>query len=146
LRRHRQDPGPGSAVRAARDPGNRHTYARGGGVPYAVTMISDPTTDFPAFGSAQSNGAADYPGLDDWRSKPISQQPTWEDPAEFEAALAELSSAPPLVFAGEVDQLRTQLAAAARGEAFLLQGGDCAETFAGATANKISAKVKTILQ
>ncbi|MGO1885487.1 MAG: class II 3-deoxy-7-phosphoheptulonate synthase [Citricoccus sp.] len=109
-------------------------------------MISDPTTDFPAFGSAQSNGAADYPGLDDWRSKPISQQPSWEEPAELEAALAELSSAPPLVFAGEVDQLRAQLAAAARGEAFLLQGGDCAETLAGATANKISAKVKTILQ
>src|SRR5699024_2382525 len=94
----------------------------------------------------QSNGAADYPGLDTWREKPISQQPTWEDQEAFEKVTAELSSAPPLVFAGEVDVLRTQLAAAARGEAFLLQGGDCAETFAGATANKISARVKTILQ
>jgi 3-deoxy-7-phosphoheptulonate synthase len=109
-------------------------------------MISDPTTDLPAFGSAQSNGAADYPGLDDWRSKPISQQPTWEDRKAFDKAMAELSSAPPLVFAGEVDVLRTQLAAAAQGKAFLLQGGDCAETFAGATANKISARIKTILQ
>ncbi|MCY1159952.1 MAG: 3-deoxy-7-phosphoheptulonate synthase class [Citricoccus sp.] len=115
-------------------------------VPYPWSMISDPRTDTPAFGSAQSNGAADYPGLDTWREKPITQQPTWEDRDAFAEVMTELSSAPPLVFAGEVDVLRTQLAAAARGEAFLLQGGDCAETFAGATANKISARVKTILQ
>ena len=53
---------------------------------------------------------------------------------------------PPLVFAGEVDILRDRLAAAARGEAFLLQGGDCAETFAGATADQIRNRVKTMLQ
>ena len=53
---------------------------------------------------------------------------------------------PPLVFAGEVDQLRTRLAAAANGQAFLLQGGDCAETFAGATADQIRDRVKTVLQ
>ena len=53
---------------------------------------------------------------------------------------------PPLVFAGEVDVLRERLAAAAQGKAFLLQGGDCAETFEAATADKISARVKTILQ
>ena len=53
---------------------------------------------------------------------------------------------PPLVFAGEVDILRERLAAAAQGKAFLLQGGDCAETFEAATADKISARVKTILQ
>jgi 3-deoxy-7-phosphoheptulonate synthase len=53
---------------------------------------------------------------------------------------------PPLVFAGEVDMLRDRLARVARGEAFLLQGGDCAETFAGATADKIRNRVKTILQ
>ena len=53
---------------------------------------------------------------------------------------------PPLVFAGEIDQLRTRLAAAAEGRAFVLQGGDCAETFAGATADQIRARVKTILQ
>ncbi|MDN6332271.1 MAG: 3-deoxy-7-phosphoheptulonate synthase class II, partial [Micrococcaceae bacterium] len=58
----------------------------------------------------------------------------------------ELASLPPLVFAGEVDILRERLAAAAQGHAFLLQGGDCAETFAGATADRISARVKTILQ
>ncbi|GAA1339877.1 class II 3-deoxy-7-phosphoheptulonate synthase [Arthrobacter roseus] len=92
------------------------------------------------------SGAATYPGLDDWRSLPIAQQPSWAATDEYHAATAELSSLPPLVFAGEVDVLRERLAAAARGEAFLLQGGDCAETFDGATADKISARVRTILQ
>lgn len=64
----------------------------------------------------------------------------------YESSLAELSSLPPLVFAGEVDVLRGRLAEAAEGRAFLLQGGDCAETFEGATADKISARVRTILQ
>ncbi len=85
-------------------------------------------------------------GLDYWRTLEIKQQPTWTDPAAVEAASAELAVLPPLVFAGEVDQLRDRLAKAARGEAFLLQGGDCAETFAGATADQIRARVKTILQ
>nr|WP_285724023.1 3-deoxy-7-phosphoheptulonate synthase class II [Psychromicrobium sp. YIM S02556] len=91
-------------------------------------------------------GAADYPGLDEWRDLPKVQQPTWQNEASHRAAVAELSTLPPLVFAGEVDLLRERLAAAAQGKAFLLQGGDCAETFEGATADKISARVKTILQ
>ncbi|NII40134.1 3-deoxy-7-phosphoheptulonate synthase [Curtobacterium flaccumfaciens] len=85
-------------------------------------------------------------GLDHWRTLPIKQQPTWPDPAAAEAASAEIATLPPLVFAGEVDQLRDRLAAAASGRAFLLQGGDCAETFAGATADSIRDRVKTILQ
>ncbi|SDS52217.1 class II 3-deoxy-7-phosphoheptulonate synthase [Agrococcus carbonis] len=85
-------------------------------------------------------------GLDAYRALPIKQQPTWLDEAEVERVRRELRSAPPLVFAGEVDMLRDRLAAAARGEAFLLQGGDCAETFAGATADNIRSRVKTILQ
>lgn len=85
-------------------------------------------------------------GLDHWRSLPIRQQPAWPDPAVAEAVVAELKTVPPLVFAGEVDILRDRLARAARGEAFLLQGGDCAETFAGATADQIRNRVKTILQ
>ncbi len=85
-------------------------------------------------------------GLDAWRTLPIKQQPTWPDPAAAAAASAELATLPPLVFAGEVDMLRERLARAARGEAFLLQGGDCAETFAGATADQIRNRVKTILQ
>ena len=59
---------------------------------------------------------------------------------------AELAGLPPLVFAGECDQLRQRLAAVARGEAFVLQGGDCAETFAGATADAVRAKLQTLLQ
>jgi 3-deoxy-7-phosphoheptulonate synthase len=85
-------------------------------------------------------------GLDHWRTLPISQQPSWPDADAVAAASAEIATLPPLVFAGEVDILRERLAKAARGEAFLLQGGDCAETFAGATAEAIRNRVKTILQ
>jgi len=85
-------------------------------------------------------------GLDHWRTLPIKQQPAWDDAVEAAAAASELATLPPLVFAGEVDMLRERLARAARGDAFLLQGGDCAETFAGATADQIRNRVKTILQ
>ncbi|GAB3406253.1 3-deoxy-7-phosphoheptulonate synthase class II [Schumannella luteola] len=85
-------------------------------------------------------------GLDYWRQLPIKQQPAWPDAEAVAAASAEIASLPPLVFAGEIDQLRDRLARAARGEAFVLQGGDCAETFAGATADQIRNRVKTLLQ
>ena len=85
-------------------------------------------------------------GLDYWRTLPIKQQPEWPDADAVGAASAKIATLPPLVFAGEVDILRERLARAARGEAFLLQGGDCAETFAGATADQIRNRVKTILQ
>jgi 3-deoxy-7-phosphoheptulonate synthase len=85
-------------------------------------------------------------GLDHWRTLPIKQQPSWPDPDAVAAASARLAAMPPLVFAGEVDILRERLAQAAAGNAFLLQGGDCAETFAGATAQQIRDRVKTILQ
>jgi 3-deoxy-7-phosphoheptulonate synthase len=85
-------------------------------------------------------------GLDTWRALPAAQQPGWPDPAVLDEVTAELSSYPPLVFAGECDDLKGQLAAASRGEAFLLQGGDCAETFSEATADRIRLKLKTMLQ
>jgi 3-deoxy-7-phosphoheptulonate synthase len=81
-----------------------------------------------------------------WRQQPAAQQPEWPDPARAEQVLAELAGLPPLVFAGECDLLRNRLAAVSRGEAFVLQGGDCAETFAGATAEAVRAKLQTILQ
>src|SRR6478735_5840301 len=84
--------------------------------------------------------------LDHWRSLPIKQQPQWYDEGAVAAASAELATLPPLVFAGEVDILRDRLARAAAGQAFLLQGGDCAETFAGATAEQIRNRIKTVLQ
>ena len=85
-------------------------------------------------------------GLDHWRSLEAHQQPPWPDAQHAASVSAELGEVPPLVFAGEVDILRERLARAARGDAFLLQGGDCAETFAGATAEAIRNRVKTILQ
>jgi 3-deoxy-7-phosphoheptulonate synthase len=85
-------------------------------------------------------------GLDNYRNLSAAQQPTWTDESKLQAAREELAVLPPLVFAGEVDTLRTRLAAAAEGKAFLLQGGDCAETFADATADRIRNRVKTILQ
>ena len=85
-------------------------------------------------------------GLDAWRALPIKQQPEWPDPAAVAAASAQIATLPPLVFAGEIDILRERLARAARGDSFLLQGGDCAETFAGATAEQIRNRVKTLLQ
>ena len=85
-------------------------------------------------------------GLDNYRNLSAAQQPTWTDESKLQAAREELAVLPPLVFAGEVDTLRTRLAAAAEGRAFILQGGDCAETFADATADRIRNRVKTILQ
>jgi len=84
--------------------------------------------------------------LDHWRTLPIKQQPVWYDADAVAAVSAEIATLPPLVFAGEVDHLRDQLARAASGRAFLLQGGDCAETFAGATAEQIRNRIKTVLQ
>ncbi|MFA9276676.1 MAG: class II 3-deoxy-7-phosphoheptulonate synthase [Rhodoluna sp.] len=85
-------------------------------------------------------------GLDYWRTLPIKQQPQWPNADAVKSASERLASYPPLVFAGEVDTLRDRLAQAAQGKAFLLQGGDCAETFAGATADKIRNRIKTVLQ
>lgn len=101
-----------------------------------TTLPAQPTFIDPA-----SNG-----GIDSYRALEAKQQPEWPDTAALDAAVAELGTQPPLVFAGEADVLKERLAAAARGEAFLLQGGDCAETFDAATADKIRDRVKTILQ
>lgn len=85
-------------------------------------------------------------GLDNYVNLPAAQQPTWPDQADLVRVRAELAKLPPLVFAGEVDILRDRLASAAQGKAFLLQGGDCAETFSDATADRIRSRVKTLLQ
>ncbi|HEV2377951.1 MAG TPA: 3-deoxy-7-phosphoheptulonate synthase class II [Streptosporangiaceae bacterium] len=74
------------------------------------------------------------------------QQPDWPDPGRLATVVRRLEALPPLVFAGECDQLKERLAAVARGEAFLLQGGDCAETFASTTAEAIRGKLQTLLQ
>lgn len=93
--------------------------------------------------STQSTRPGD---LDAWRALPAAQQPSWPDPAHVDAVTAELAAQPPLVFAGECDQLKERLAAVAAGEAFVLQGGDCAETFSGSTADAVRNKLETLLQ
>ena len=65
-----------------------------------------------------------------WRDRPISQVPAYPDTAKLAATEAQLAKFPPLVFAGEARELKQKLAEVARGDAFLLQGGDCAESFA----------------
>jgi 3-deoxy-7-phosphoheptulonate synthase len=87
-----------------------------------------------------------HPEFDAWRTLPAAQQPRWPDRAEVERVAAELAALPGLVVADECETLRERLATVARGEAFLLQGGDCAETFAGNTADAIRDKLKTLLQ
>jgi 3-deoxy-7-phosphoheptulonate synthase len=81
-----------------------------------------------------------------WQSKVAQQQPSYADPKALESAVAHLSRLPPIVVSWEVDALRERLAAAQRGQAFLLQGGDCAETFADCESDTIAKKLKILLQ
>ncbi len=81
-----------------------------------------------------------------WRQLPAAQQPEWPDAEALKKAEARLSAVPPLVFAGEARHLTAQLADVANGEAFLLQAGDCAESFADFSADAIRDKLKIILQ
>jgi len=82
----------------------------------------------------------------DWRSKPRVQMPEYTDEAALRSVEARLSTYPPLVFAGEARKLKRALGAAARGEAFLLQGGDCAEAFDQFSADAIRDTFKVMLQ
>lgn len=82
----------------------------------------------------------------EWPALPAAQQPEWPQDGSVERVRETLSGLPPLVFAGECDVLRDRLAEAAKGEAFLLQGGDCAEMFESATADNIRDRIKTLLQ
>ena len=81
-----------------------------------------------------------------WRDLPAAQQPRWPDPAALADVGGQLRALPPLVVASEVRTLTERLAQVARGEAFLLQGGECAETFAGSTAARTRDLLKTLLQ
>src|SRR6185295_20159983 len=81
-----------------------------------------------------------------WQAVPALQQPVYPDAARLAEVLRELSSLPPLVTSWEIERLKTQLAEAARGERFLLQGGDCAESFDDCTSDAIANKLKILLQ
>jgi len=81
-----------------------------------------------------------------WRDMPIVQAPTYPDAAALTAVESQLATFPPLVFAGEARKLKRQLAKVAKGEAFLLQGGDCAESFAEHSADNIRDFFRVLLQ
>src|ERR1051326_2762487 len=81
-----------------------------------------------------------------WRERPAGQQPEWGDPGELELALKELRAQPPLVFAGEARALKAALGMVSRGEAFVLQAGECAESFDNLSADSIRDQLKIILQ
>ncbi len=81
-----------------------------------------------------------------WQSRVATQQPIYRDPAKLEDAIAQLSRLPPLVTSWEIEALKAKLAAAQRGEAFLLQGGDCAESFEDCASDVIVRKLKILLQ
>ncbi len=81
-----------------------------------------------------------------WQSRPAAQQPTYRDRAHLDDVLAQLSQLPPLVTTWDIESLKSQLARAQRGEAFLLQGGDCAESFEECTSDNAVQKLKILLQ
>lgn len=95
-------------------------------------------------GAASAPQTAWHPAS--WRDQPAAQQPHWPDPASLDQARKTLADLPPLVFAGEARQLQNQLAEACEGRAFVLQAGDCAESFDDASADNIRDKLKVILQ
>ncbi|HAP75863.1 MAG TPA: 3-deoxy-7-phosphoheptulonate synthase class II [Acidimicrobiaceae bacterium] len=81
-----------------------------------------------------------------WQAFPAAQQPDWPDMGDLDRALKQIASYPPLVFAGEARSLQTSLGQVAAGNAFLLQAGDCAESFEEFSANNIREKLRVILQ
>ena len=81
-----------------------------------------------------------------WQSRPATQQPRYADPQALERVVASLSRLPPLVVSWEVEALRAKLAQAQRGEQFLLQGGDCAESFEDCESDNIAKRLKILLQ
>eukprot|EP00882_Tetradesmus_deserticola_P000370 GHRQ01000407.1.p1 GENE.GHRQ01000407.1~~GHRQ01000407.1.p1 ORF type:complete len:514 (+),score=224.20 GHRQ01000407.1:26-1567(+) len=105
----------------------------------------------PRVAEVSNNGAAPGTTLGDWspeswRQREAHQQPQYPDKAEVVKACAEIKSYPPLIFAGECRNLQERLAKAAVGEAFILQGGDCAEAFTQFSANSIRDTYRVLLQ
>jgi 3-deoxy-7-phosphoheptulonate synthase len=84
--------------------------------------------------------------LASWQTRRATQQPTYEDADELGRVVAELARLPPVVVSWEIEILRERLAAAQRGEGFLLQGGDCAESFADCESDRIARQLKVLLQ
>src|SRR6202040_3075652 len=81
-----------------------------------------------------------------WRDSPIRQQPIYPDPGKLDEMERRIGKSPPLVFAGEARRLKEQLGRVSEGQAFVLQGGDCAESFSDFTANIIRDQFRVLLQ
>src|SRR6202050_5724603 len=107
----------------------------------ATASLQD-SLEFPAGLDANDH----RPWRERWPEVASPRQPDGPDPEHLAQVTDELASLPPLVFAGECDLLTERLAAVTRGEAFVVQGGDCAETFDGATAEAVRGKLQTLLQ
>jgi hypothetical protein len=102
------------------------------------------------FGSGPPPDRSPEPASDwtpaSWRGRPALHQPTYSDSSALASALGELARLPPLVTSWEIEDLKGQLSEAAAGRAFLLQGGDCAESFDSCTSPAIAAQLKVLLQ
>jgi 3-deoxy-7-phosphoheptulonate synthase len=112
-------------------------------------QFSHPGVESPAFAVARPTtdpAEAKELGLDTWRELPRAQTPPWPDPAAVAGVCRVLDTVPSIVAPYEVDQLRERLALVSEGRAFLLQGGDCAETFADNTEPHLLANARTLLQ
>ncbi|GAA0803351.1 class II 3-deoxy-7-phosphoheptulonate synthase [Spirilliplanes yamanashiensis] len=108
----------------------------------AVGSVALQTSRPTTAGSAEDEAL----GLDRWRELPRAQTPPWADPAEVAEVCQVLDNVPSIVAPYEVDELRHRLALVCEGKAFLLQGGDCAETFADNTESHLLANARTLLQ
>ena len=101
---------------------------------------------FPNGGRAMTMDTATHWSARSWRSKEALQQPTYPDEEKLEEALDYVAGLPPLVTSWEVENLKTELARAAHGDRFLLQGGDCAESFRDCQAEVITSRLKILMQ
>src|SRR5438309_9768533 len=109
-----------------------------------MTAIQGPS-QVAAKAQSRSSSAGDWTPAS-WRGRPAQQMPVYPDATTLAGAEARLRRYPPLVFAGEARKLKTALAKVAAGGAFLLQGGDCAESFVDFTANNIRDTFRVLLQ
>src|SRR5262245_34089703 len=111
-----------------------------------MTATTPPGSGAGLDGDLPGPGLSPANGRPSWRDRPAAQLPGWPDQSAADEVGRQLSRLPPLVFAGECDALTERLASVSRGEAFVLQGGDCAETFEGSTADAVRGKLQTLLQ
>jgi 3-deoxy-7-phosphoheptulonate synthase len=109
-----------------------------------VRRLRSPQRWYAATASPVTEASAWAPGS--WRTRPVRQQPDWEDRQHVDEVVRALASKPPLVFAGEARRLTEALAEAAAGRAFLLQAGDCAESFREFSADRVRDQLKVTLQ